>query len=1842
MDQHDVPPWNIEDRGVSAAFLRRLTDTMLADPALAAEATADFKAFVGGKEQQLKADAVALTRLHLAFLSRKKDSHQEITHSGGGGGAHRVGDCVEVFSESKGKWMRGEIKRIHRDGGLKVEYGTRTRRVRPEDRDLGKYFRVVDTPSAVSRTPEILSTASGGGGGGDDERERIKRLRAQVSKKEHEVAKLRKDLATRTGGLQPYLTTRDVHKHLVVAETRGAMCRFLELDEMVEDGEVGKAACFLSHSWDSPWEDLVSALEAHTDRCRAASARPPFYWVDIFAVNQHLATPPWKCTSGLAECPGCAAVANDMHDWKTADPNHPKGFERVIQHTRHTLVLMEPWDNPRPPKRVWCLFEGYQTLARKGTLEVVLGWRRQRELQASLGDRFEELEKIVSSIDAREAEATVELDHDNIFAAIKLLPDGFDGLNKEMRLAQQKWLADAAEGVLERTDPDRPPLDEAGLELEEAEIGPAGARMTALLEDQPWIAEAVRQSTYAIWTVVLLLLWVAFFRPQALRQSGWLGLGALRCTIVYADRLHSWSWELSQSEVEMLALPLAYLGVRLLKWWELGIVLIAVYAVDLYTSMHVNLVESSPTWIRLQQCAAMFPVVLLGLMRDVPDTSLLLLVGHLSRALDWMLGMYDWMLGIGSLGSLHEISLLNWLITAVVSSIVVLAVPAARALFLAAISCMGPLCMGAILWIATELTAGPWCFVAVELAIVATRLKALSNHMAVHQAERYLRQPPDQSPLGALAAWIAKLFRSAVVSIPRGVNARALLGCAVGFAAMWHCGPLLILKFALQLCLGLVALFVIMCAALGKLVHPSWLYLVPVVFADNFYRDFIDLSWTRGRAAKGLARASLCAKVASLRISLHQAKEIERVLSRVESELDQLRSAKNDDAVHSWLTAAQQIRAACKQGSTAIGPMQERALNDLMHRNELEQSASKTHDGMHYVLLRAGLALSCERDSDSDAQVIDYLHRALTKGTVASYTEFASQCTELPGWDTFLDRMAVAAANSEDKERWISISTSMIEGTQAELRELSTDDLDKLFLSVNKPAGLEDPEVNKRGLVLQSYFDHPAFSFEPEIQSESEELELGPEPEPELELQPEEVPLLWLERSKERLRKAQEETLMSIAEETSSELISRMEKQRVRNSLMQRQHEEQKQRAITDLLLAAVFPVEGRFWNAIVGLWCGVFFSVSGEEFRSGEQLISMILNHQMSCIFFVPLLQWCRPDRKPPEAGTWTQYDFEFLCTLALLSDCIGYSVVIAPFVESWVSKSWMEAKPEDVRDRFQGTMVASIVFERFLCHLLFSVRPHRWLVQTEPRPFERMTAALFFQNLPHSDAWLWRIVIPAVALSAGLVSHHNPGNENGVLFPVREGIKISLIFMVFEALFLKWEMFLLDRLDLSRKEDEKDVVIFTDSCRSGVQIAVQLAFMLALLCDLAGHSRSFEHLNNNFPGGQHWHFWDPDSASEFLLSFGGEDPATEDEQQTTEPVHEVFVPHQDSQSTDLESDGTDDKSSVLRFHFDLHGEYGFCADEDKLAARLADCWAYADDRVAFLFLVVALCCRYWWIYHHLGKRLQKSAQKLAWQLLDACRNDPFVKCNPYKATAQGLYHFMDPSFTGCIFLIFLLSYCILTWLWSRRPWALSRGVLFLLPKRTILVTQLLLLICAPFTTGVLSIYAVRDYQTWEMSDWVVHAMELGWLLWCISNLRGEVKDCEPETGSDDEVGDESQVQAAQAVKHEEAVGYLEHVATTPAELELYWTKLEELKKHKSFAESYIETLAKFKPNPPNPEQQKVVDNVRNYLKMFLILCEETWENYEPRPHPLKTLQGCEKTLAAVLKRAQQESTRG
>ena len=362
----------------------------------------------------------------------------------------------------------------------------------------------------------------------------------------------------------PYLTSRDVHRLLVVAETSASMCRYVELPA-VRDGVdpdsqmrwVGRAQHFFSYSWDSPWDDVVGALVDHTARVVAGGEPPPYYWVDIFAVNQHLAIPPWRCTSGVGPgCPGCAAVAADMHDWATADPNRPKGFERVIGATRHTLVLMEPWDSPRPPTRVWCLFEQYTTLAKNGRLEVVLGRQQQRDLQRSLDLRFEAVAAAVRNIDARLADATVAADKEAIFSAIEGLPGGFEGLNRAAQQAQQQWLAAAAAGVVQRTDPNRPPLEAAELTLDVAGLSaaerkgpmegclPTGDLLATLarLERQPRLPQALLIGAL-VWQV-LCTIGIGVSRAAGAGDIG------MVVPILAGLAFASWSYVLSSLQAE--------------------------------------------------------------------------------------------------------------------------------------------------------------------------------------------------------------------------------------------------------------------------------------------------------------------------------------------------------------------------------------------------------------------------------------------------------------------------------------------------------------------------------------------------------------------------------------------------------------------------------------------------------------------------------------------------------------------------------------------------------------------------------------------------------------------------------------------------------------------------------------------------------------------------------------------------------------------------------------------------------------------------------------------------------------------------------------------------------------------------------------------------------------------------------------------------------------------------------------------------------------------------------------------------------------------------------------------
>ena len=120
-----------------------------------------------------------------------------------------------------------------------------------------------------------------------------------------------RDLARRRA--RPYVSGRDVHREVVKKLTHDAMVRFVELPTVAvqrdSDGRlsIGPADAFVSWTWDTPWSCVMDILHAHTVVAVTAGRPAPRYWIDIFAVNQHTALPPWRCESNLTACPGCAA-----------------------------------------------------------------------------------------------------------------------------------------------------------------------------------------------------------------------------------------------------------------------------------------------------------------------------------------------------------------------------------------------------------------------------------------------------------------------------------------------------------------------------------------------------------------------------------------------------------------------------------------------------------------------------------------------------------------------------------------------------------------------------------------------------------------------------------------------------------------------------------------------------------------------------------------------------------------------------------------------------------------------------------------------------------------------------------------------------------------------------------------------------------------------------------------------------------------------------------------------------------------------------------------------------------------------------------------------------------------------------------------------------------------------------------------------------------------------------------------------------------------------------------------------------------------------------------------------
>ena len=166
---------------------------------------------------------------------------------------------------------------------------------------------------------------------------------------------------------------------------------------------VGKAEVFISHAWKYRFIDVIDALHDHF------RDKPDIIlWFDNFTINQHY------------------TQQKKFNWWSTT-------FKDAIQNFGHTVMVLAPWRCPIPLTRAWCLWELYCTSTTNTKFEVAMSLKEQDDFFNELvNDPNIPIDRMLSSIDVRNASAYNPKDLENIFEAIAHITGEFTGQDEAM------------------------------------------------------------------------------------------------------------------------------------------------------------------------------------------------------------------------------------------------------------------------------------------------------------------------------------------------------------------------------------------------------------------------------------------------------------------------------------------------------------------------------------------------------------------------------------------------------------------------------------------------------------------------------------------------------------------------------------------------------------------------------------------------------------------------------------------------------------------------------------------------------------------------------------------------------------------------------------------------------------------------------------------------------------------------------------------------------------------------------------------------------------------------------------------------------------------------------------------------------------------------------------------------------------------------------------------------------------------------------------------------------------------------------------------------------------------
>ena len=215
------------------------------------------------------------------------------------------------------------------------------------------------------------------------------------------------------------------------------------------------------------------ALRDHTkvEALEKEDGRRRYVWIDMFCASQNLLAGAFLPSDPKERE---ALKASNPDEYGRRKEQTDKLFDGAIDSVNEIFFYCSPladkWlapphpfllpDRGEPPDdwmrqgpgagtRAWCVYELVKTLAKKCKLYVVLSPDDVDGFQDLLLYRFEEIAKILASIDARDAQISKIDDRAYILGEVEKLDGGLGEVTKTVCAALRDWLAAEAKALVE-------------------------------------------------------------------------------------------------------------------------------------------------------------------------------------------------------------------------------------------------------------------------------------------------------------------------------------------------------------------------------------------------------------------------------------------------------------------------------------------------------------------------------------------------------------------------------------------------------------------------------------------------------------------------------------------------------------------------------------------------------------------------------------------------------------------------------------------------------------------------------------------------------------------------------------------------------------------------------------------------------------------------------------------------------------------------------------------------------------------------------------------------------------------------------------------------------------------------------------------------------------------------------------------------------------------------------------------------------------------------------------------------------------------------------------------------